>query len=309
LKYVDDHSTWAIDDAFYQHVKNITCDFTIIDIKDVKMSHLENYMQNNPVVIRGLTDKWPAFLRWTRRNLTELYGSKIIQSGSESSIVYAGGTAGIPITLGKMLSEMRRGNNYSDIFAFDVSVLKAIPQLRNDFTIPKPFQGWDTIDNENEGKVWHMLSLASSRNGLPFHSHGETWIAVVHGMKRWLIYPPAYSLPQNLLPKNPLERVYDWYVDNYNDLQKFPPIHLDEIQSITFDRNVESLEEVMKNNHSILPNDSNHNFTKFKPLECVQQAGDVFFLPAGWNHMTMNIGETIGIGGQAALLAPHRLVP
>ena len=37
---------------------------------------------------------------------------------------------------------------------------------------------------------------------------------------------------------------------------------------------------------------------KSKPLECVQHGGDVIFIPAGWIHSTLNIGETIGVGGQ-----------
>ncbi len=44
----------------------------------------------------------------------------------------------------------------------------------------------------------------------------------------------------------------------------------------------------------------------YRPLECVQEAGDVVFLPARWSHLTVNIGETIAIGGQASLNAAQR---
>lgn len=36
-----------------------------------------------------------------------------------------------------------------------------------------------------------------------------------------------------------------------------------------------------------------------RPLECIQEEGDLFFLPALWKHQTMNIGEAVGIGGQS----------
>lgn len=31
----------------------------------------------------------------------------------------------------------------------------------------------------------------------------------------------------------------------------------------------------------------------------MQNAGDLVYLPANWKHMTLNIGESIGVGGQA----------
>lgn len=32
---------------------------------------------------------------------------------------------------------------------------------------------------------------------------------------------------------------------------------------------------------------------------CRQNAGDLIYVPANWKHMTLNIGESIGVGGQA----------
>jgi hypothetical protein len=35
-----------------------------------------------------------------------------------------------------------------------------------------------------------------------------------------------------------------------------------------------------------------------RPVGCLQQTGEVLFVPWGWVHATMNIGETIGVGVQ-----------
>ena len=36
-----------------------------------------------------------------------------------------------------------------------------------------------------------------------------------------------------------------------------------------------------------------------RPLECVQGPGEVMYLPAGWPHLTINLGGlTVGAGGQ-----------
>ena len=31
----------------------------------------------------------------------------------------------------------------------------------------------------------------------------------------------------------------------------------------------------------------------YRPLECVQRAGDIMYVPSGWNHLTMNIGTCL----------------
>ena len=46
--------------------------------------------------------------------------------------------------------------------------------------------------------------------------------------------------------------------------------------------------------------------TGYRPLECIQRAGDLLYLPASWSHLTLNVGEAIGIGGQTALPADKR---
>jgi hypothetical protein len=54
---------------------------------------------------------------------------------------------------------------------------------------------------------WHMLSLGQSRAGLPIHVHGETWLGLVYGAKRWFLYPPGKrycSFIQNSLQKTSL---------------------------------------------------------------------------------------------------------
>ena len=46
---------------------------------------------------------------------------------------------------------------------------------------------------------------------------------------------------------------------------------------------------------------SNSVVEGYRPLECQQHPGDIMYLPARWTHLTINIGETIAIGGQEAL--------
>lgn len=45
----------------------------------------------------------------------------------------------------------------------------------------------------------------------------------------------------------------------------------------------------------------------YRPLECIQRRGDMLYLPRGYSHATLNVGEAIGLGGQAAFVAESRL--
>lgn len=108
-----------------------------------------------------------------------------------------------------------------------------------------------------------------------------TWIAVVHGAKRWFVYPPGYGAPSDLeAASNPLYPVWTWFQSVYPRMAGLtkPPLR----------------------------GGAEDGGTGYRPLECVQQAGDVVFLPARWSHLTINIGETIAIGGQASLGASQR---
>ena len=133
--------------------------------------------------------KWKANHNWRRTKFAELYGDRILHGGSESSIVYGGGALGQPRTINSMLealTDLHSGTNASnsgDTFAFDVSVLKSIPELRGDFVVPPLFSSWDNPEHEQAGMSWHMLSLGPSLSGLPFHLHGETWLALLFGKR------------------------------------------------------------------------------------------------------------------------------
>jgi len=79
-----------------------------------------------------------------------------------------------------------------DLFNFDINFLKKMPELRSDFSTPPLFTSWGAADRQTgPGHSWHMLSLGASRTGLPFHVHGETWLGLVFGKKRWFLFAPG----------------------------------------------------------------------------------------------------------------------
>jgi hypothetical protein len=97
----------------------------------------------------------------------------------------------------------------------------------------------------------------------------KTWLGLVFGNKRWFLYPPGMDAPLNILKKTsflkPLMSSYQWF-------KEVRPLLLG----------------LSQNNYE----------DGSRPSECTQSGGDVMYLPAGWKHLTLNVGETIGVGGQ-----------
>lgn len=277
---------WVMDEDLVQKSRDLSCSFRVINASSAKFYKFGK----DPVLIKGLALDWPARSEWEKDKLVRRYGDRKIYSGSEASIVYSGGLAGTPLDLSTIISSLSKKNKTGARFSFDVGVLKSIPELANDVIIPSVFP-WDNPSNEQSNVMWHMLSLGPGNSGLPFHVHGKTWISVIHGAKRWFVYPPGFSPPsttdphfQNLTSRSfttVLFGVSTWFDEVYPILRQFPSLSLD-----TF--------------HQLSPTQG------FRPMECVQEAGDIMYLPDGWSHMTLNLGETIGFGGQSILSSKQR---
>lgn len=392
-------SPWLSDEAFLAQ-SQVLCGFRVVQASDINADmfrEADSEMSRTPLLIRGLTSKWPAHERWQvavpplhstplliplfpllslclslsrsllvlhpnhpslstsqpppprqRPKLIELFGNKTILSGSESSIVYGGGTATMPMRLVSFLAAMRRpskvrrapplvpalgqartllrdeplasqscnshtsftlltslaslrpspttcprtaAQTMPDAFTFDVGVLESIPDLLQDYRPPLLFNSWDNPQERRDHNAWHMLSLGASRQGLPFHSHGKTWLALMHGKKRWLVYPPGYSAPAELQRQyNPLKSVYAWVAETLPLLAHLPVPPIEPADAAD-----ETMDKVVRHDEG------------YQPVQCLQEEGDIVYLPDGWAHMTINVGEAIGIGGQAGMTTDARL--
>ena len=155
---------WAPDVEFLRaHGNDVDhCDFPVINAKVFqakrrKQQALEGLFEH-PFVVRGMTTAWLAHTRWTKANFTALYGNRTIKLGSESSIVYGGGSAVLGAKLQDVVDRLRtypssHGSGSSDgssssssssgggssdgtdvltapdSFTFDVSVTKSIPEI------------------------------------------------------------------------------------------------------------------------------------------------------------------------------------
>ena len=105
-------------------------------------------------------------------------------------------------------------------------------------------------------------------------------------MKRWFVYPPGASPPAAVeRTYNPLNPVYDWFSATYPQLK--------------------SLNQPPVNGDIPVPQDAGHK--GYRPLECVQMPGDIMYIPALWDHSTINIGKPFNFHLPAVhqILYPH----
>ncbi len=305
---------WKTDEDFENEYNNNmrTCDFKIFDASQdssLRNSRGEFVLPEKyaslqyPFVIRNLIDKeWQAFDndKWQPHKLIREYGKHVISSDSQVSIVQGGGKSDMKFnSLSKIIREMREAhvnnsklidgtddiNFVQDSFTFDASILNSIPALQSDFLVPQVFDDWMTDPRVKEGNAWHIFSLGASRTGLPFHTHGKTYLGLVHGMKRWFVYPPGTAAPESIMrDTNPLQTVHYW-------LHHIYPL---------FEEGSWSKPDIYTDYTTVERND---DITRrgYAPLECTQEAGDLLFLPAAYSHQTINIGESIGVGAQDSM--------
>lgn len=284
-KALMDERKWVEEDESFleQIAGDVQCPFPIFSVlneigevnEDFEVPE-EAYME--PFILRDRMDSWPAMRseRWQRYKLLKSYGKKAISSSSQASIIYGGGRANMKFkSFGRVLLEMRQGQH--DSFTFDSDILNSIPELRNDFDVPEVFSDWSNMQAEAAGTSWHMLSLGPSRTGLPFHTHGETWLGLVYGSKMWYFYPPGTGPPPPSVqqPFSPLDSVSHW-----------ADVTLPSLRSLPF--------APTPRGNTSLP--AGEEF--YRPLECLQSPGDIMYVPAGWSHQTINVGEAIGVGSQ-----------
>ena len=174
------------------------------------------------VILTGVTSGWGAVDRWQKGELLRLYGDSRIEVGEASEIIAFDGKGSMYSTLRDFVGGFGRrpaaGGRVEDHFVFDSSEIleHGQSQMLADFATPEQFKGFmgtgvRDSDRQPASSGWHMLSIGDDEKGLHFHSHGDSWLALVHGAKRWLLYPPGRA-PQevfeSLSPISP--SMHDW---------------------------------------------------------------------------------------------------
>jgi len=299
--YVNDKAatrgtSWAVDPEWAETMRDFPCQFPLVvptadgtgvvddEGNEVPLSKL----LAAPALLRGFMESWPAMHNssWSRSKLLNQYGKKTVHLEAAAILAYSDRKINLKFhSLQKSLATMR-APGVEDFMVYDSTVLSGA-DMRTDFEVPYPFEDWHSeskgkgsspseLQEEFEQPAWHILSIGASKSGLPFHSHGRSYLGLVHGLKRWFVFPPGHSAPSSVTRvSNPLQSVFEWFTNVYPlfGAAKVPSVRARIAQ----------------------PPEGGPGY---RPLECVQRPGDVVYIPQGWVHQTLNIGETVGVGAQ-----------
>lgn len=305
-----DEYGWTRDPQEEALTRGHPCDILRLDASQITPSDFTRlYRSKRPVIMMNALkeEDWPAMKLWSKSYLITHFGEHAIKTGIGSDVVSSGGGQGLAsMSLAKFLIGLNAtssstsstttssASSSSSMFTFDTQAFQGpLAQLSHHFKTPGHFLSFNHDKSIHDGDSWHMLSIGPSRQGLPFHAHGETWLALLFGYKHWFIYPPgkglrnmnvSYSSSSSSSSSkhvyhhhHPLLDVWSWYTRIRPRLYEGDD-----------DDDADAVQET-------------------PPLVCIQKPGEVMYLPAGWKHMTMNVGEAVGVGGQAAYDARRRL--
>ena len=225
------------------------CTIERVRAEDLSVAEFEaKYKEIKPViVVTGLGYNARLRAAVDREALLAEYGDMAVSLGTAES--YTGkSTLKVPfrryindmITVPQTLDSL--GNETYYLFGSNQG--KRFPELLAVYRLP-PF---DAMVNENQYSTL-SFGLAGQNSGVPFHGHGPGWSEVLHGRKRWFLYPRNESRKASeIVPFDPDESQLQWY------RRVYPTLAAEEM-----------------------------------PTECTIKPGEMLYFPTWWLHAVLNL--------------------
>jgi hypothetical protein len=246
---------------------------------------------SEPTLVRVPAAEWPAGVRaWQNRDsFLRRHGAVSVEP--HSSLATAQGGARRTATargrsLSSVLAQWRHGEPDSQRQVFEAAASTLLSEQLQDGTVGEACgsngssssSSWVDAMREELGEELRsrmgsseaelLLSIGQSGAGLPRHSHGAAWLASIVGSKFWVLHPPTAEGGAPEFASLPFSA--GMWLKRLADLGA-PGAHWDGDGGAPSQQRVEW---------------------------CVQRPGEVMVLPPFWHHATINIGETIAVGGQ-----------
>jgi hypothetical protein len=253
---------------------------------DLFINEYEN--KNIPLLIQGATTSWKAVQTWDDtylRNVTSCSNNDdntIQQQQQKQNIMFRATSGAAPLsaqfTMSNYLNYCSCATEESPLYLFDRSYATKCPQLYTDYynDLCQTCPWWDSTTNKYGHDLFHLLGehrrpdyqwliIGPPRSGSAFHidpNCTHAWNAPILGRKRWIFYPPGVT-PPGIYP-------------SMNGDDVCMPISIGEWFLTYWNEHVQRRSDV--------------DVSK-RPLECTVCPGDILFIPHGWWHMVINIGD------------------
>jgi histone arginine demethylase JMJD6 len=141
-----------------------------------------------PVLLRGLTDDWPARSKWSFEYFSRQFGHLTVSA-------FHGGGTDVPevTTLSDYLQRLQAPGGepkpYLSNWEFDLEC----PSLLKDYQSPPVFDRLERHVPESLRPRWRWIYLGPAGSGSALHvdvAQSSAWNAVVTGLKRWRFHSP-----------------------------------------------------------------------------------------------------------------------
>lgn len=237
-----------------------------------------------PVIVQNVTGGWLALDHWTKEEFLRRYPDVVVGMGSSRDLGQTG-----PDDAGDKLQKTsiqdfivnHMHNPSGEKYVFDRKLNLPDGLLGDCQPFPMPNRMFADYGDAligmgtPERTMWkdHLaLTIGRDLQGLTFHRHNAAWNVVVFGSKRWILYD-AKRITNNITRLKRMTRDVD------NPIQLTSPNWIREL----YHKN-ERMHEIRNHGH-----------------DCVQRAGEMLYVPRGWAHMVVNIGDTVAVVSERGL--------
>ncbi|KAL3817728.1 hypothetical protein ACHAXA_002488 [Cyclostephanos tholiformis] len=287
LRWEDGPSSW---DEFGHDNDPSVCRMQIMTVEEWESGR--HWRNNVPVMVTNVTSGWAANVNWELEEMLRRYPDAEATMGDGRRVGEIGPDAAgrllDPTTVKEFITK-HMYNPFKYFFDRKIAIPKGMLEDCRPFPLPTrkfledPLTGTiyapskkRRVHLKDERERWrdHLaIAIGSDLQGLTFHHHGAAWNTVIFGKKRWIIYQEDEEVP-DMARRMALENVDD----SWRDIPPTP----DWIRRL-------------------YPDPWRTDVVRRHGMDCIQHAGTMMFVPRGWMHMVVNIGDTVSVISEQGL--------
>jgi len=277
------YKTWDEAPASYEEFDHdndpSVCRLPFVTVEEWEKNRM--WEGETPVIVKNVTDNWKALEHWTKEELLRRYPNVVVGMGNSKDLGQTGpDQAGDALSRTTIKDYVTKWMHSSNKYVFDRNLRLPGGFLDDCHPYPMPTRMYEEDSDAlyesgmPENMMWkdHLaITIGHDLQGLTFHRHNAAWNAVVFGAKRWILYDAERIA--NITRLKTMTR----------DIKN--PIQLDTANWIRKLYNKDDrMHEIRNYGH-----------------DCVQRAGEMMYVPRGWAHMVLNIGDTVAVVSERGL--------